>query len=217
MKLELQFLVNKHNEHQIPRAESFAREVKASLILKSMQVIDGHDAGEWIPSERTYARYEMTGNRFAIKNAMPSRCLRLWLNPVITGRKGTALLFDKVLRIYMATFSTETFREIWHEQKFRDSKEVLSRRNQYLSAGLHSGIGMLKQRGLSERYNNVITRISPCHPEYCSRKALSSEYYSVHRGRIVLNPPRSVNPELPENTSNKVCKLFVVLLLNIPV
>ena len=130
MKLELQFLVNRFNEHQITQAESFAREVKASLRLKSMQVIDGHDAGEWMPSNEKYARYETSGGRFTIKNPMPSRCLRLWLNPVITwDGKVLPCCFDKDAEYEMGDLRSETFREIWHGNKFREFRlKVLSDR-----------------------------------------------------------------------------------------
>ena len=130
MKLELQFLVSKFNEHQIAQAESFAREVKASLRLKSMQVIDGHDAGEWMPSAGKYARYGSSGGRFTIKNTMPSRCLRLWLNPVITwDGKVLPCCFDKDAEYEMGDLRSETFREIWHGKKFREFRlKVLSDR-----------------------------------------------------------------------------------------
>ncbi len=130
MKLELQFLVNRFNEHQIAQAESFAREVKASLRLKSMQVIQGHDAGEWMPSAGKFARYETSGGRFTIKNPMPSRCLRLWLNPVITwDGKVLPCCFDKDAEYIMGDLRSETFREIWHGNKFRKFRlKVLSDR-----------------------------------------------------------------------------------------
>lgn len=130
MKLELQFLVSRYNEHQIALARSFAREVKASLRLKSMQVINNHDAGEWMPADRKYARYEKTGNRFTIKSSMPSQCLRLWLNPVITwDGKVLPCCFDKDAEYVMGDLASETFRQIWHGSKFREfRKKVLSDR-----------------------------------------------------------------------------------------
>lgn len=130
MKLELQFLVNRFNELQIAQAESFAREVKASLKLKSMQVIDSNNAGEWMPSDGRFARYETSGGRFTIKNPMPSRCLRLWLNPVITwDGKVIPCCFDKDAEYEMGDLRSETFRDIWHGSKFREfRKNVLSDR-----------------------------------------------------------------------------------------
>lgn len=130
MKLELQFLVNRYNEHQIALAESFAREVKATLKLKSMQVINGHDAGKWMPSEKKFARYVISGDRSAIRNTMPSRCLRLWLNPVITwDGKVLPCCFDKDAEYVMGDLASETFREIWHGTKFREFRlRVLSDR-----------------------------------------------------------------------------------------
>ena len=130
MKLELQFLVNKYNEHQIPLAGAFAGEVKATLKLKSMQVIDGHDAGEWMPSERKYSRYEKSGGKLSIKNKLTSRCLRLWLNPVITwDGKVLPCCFDKDAEYVMGDLSSESFRDIWHGARFKEFRlKVLSER-----------------------------------------------------------------------------------------
>jgi len=130
MKLELQFLVNRHNEHQIREAGRFAGEMKAQLKLKSMQVIDDQDAGYWMPSNKEYARYEKTEGKYEIRNSMPSGCLRLWLNPVITwDGKVLPCCFDKDAEFIMGDLKKESFRTIWNNSDYKEfRKRILSER-----------------------------------------------------------------------------------------
>ncbi|HSN50803.1 MAG TPA: SPASM domain-containing protein, partial [Bacteroidales bacterium] len=130
MKLELQFLVNKYNEHQIPDAERFAKEVKASFKLKSMQVVNSRDAGKWMPSDKRYVRYENAGGKYTLRNSMPARCLRLWLNPVVTwDGKVVPCCFDKDADYVMGDLNNDSFRSIWNGDKFKEfRKKVLTER-----------------------------------------------------------------------------------------
>jgi radical SAM protein with 4Fe4S-binding SPASM domain len=131
MKLELQFLVNRHNEHQIGEAERFAKEMKANLKLKSMQVINNQDAGKWMPSRKKYTRYNNKDGYYSIKNSMPARCLRLWLNPVITwDGKVIPCCFDKDTEFVMGDLKNESFRSIWNGEKYNEfRKKILTIRN----------------------------------------------------------------------------------------
>jgi radical SAM protein with 4Fe4S-binding SPASM domain len=126
LNLELQFLVNRHNEHQIVEAERFAREVRAGFKLKSMQVINCQDAGKWMPSDKKYIRYENTGGNYFIKNSMPSRCLRLWLNPVVTwDGKVLPCCFDKDAEFVMGDLNNESFRSIWNGKDYLEFRRKI--------------------------------------------------------------------------------------------
>jgi len=143
MKLEIQFLVNRFNEHQIPMAEKFAWETGANLRLKSMQVIS--DAGEdkWMPMENKFRRYEKKNDRFAIKNSMPDRCLRLWFNPVITwDGKVIPCCFDKNAEFVMGDLYTQSFRSIWNDMQYREfrQKVLTSRSKIYICRNCTSGM-----------------------------------------------------------------------------
>jgi radical SAM protein with 4Fe4S-binding SPASM domain len=131
MKLELQFLVSRHNEHQIADAELFAKEMKADLKLKSMQVINSQNAGEWMPSDKKFTRYKNTDGKYSIKNSMPARCLRLWLNPVITwDGKVIPCCFDKDAEFAMGDLNKESFRSIWNGRQYSEFRgEILTSRN----------------------------------------------------------------------------------------
>jgi radical SAM protein with 4Fe4S-binding SPASM domain len=120
MKLEIQFLVNRNNEHQIPMVKRYALDMKASLKLKSMQVISNGSHQYWLPSLKNFNRYKFKENGYVLKSTLPDRCSRLWFNPVITwDGKVVPCCFDKNADHIMGDVNEDTFREIWHGPKYR--------------------------------------------------------------------------------------------------
>lgn len=121
LKIEIQFLVNRINEHQIPAVRNFAREVKASLRLKSMQVLSKDRYRQWLPEESRFRRYEESGGAWKIRSSLPRRCARIWLNPVITwDGKVVPCCFDKNAEHIMGDLKEHSFSEIWNSQEFSD-------------------------------------------------------------------------------------------------
>jgi len=131
LRLEIQFLVNRQNESQIPAAMQFASEVNAKLKLKSMQLLDEENAGEWLPAGEKFRRYRVENGRIIIKSRMRNSCLRLWLNPVVTwDGKVIPCCFDKNADHILGDLNTQSFRDIWNGEKaikFRQS--LLDSRN----------------------------------------------------------------------------------------
>lgn len=126
MKLEIQLLVSRINEHQISQVRSLAKRVGADLTLKSMQIINEKNTGLWLPADRKYRRYEMINSKFVIKNRMPDRCARLWFNPVITwDGKVIPCCFDRDDEHIMGDLSQETFREIWNGPRYRVFRKAI--------------------------------------------------------------------------------------------
>jgi radical SAM protein with 4Fe4S-binding SPASM domain len=130
LKLEIQLLVNSFNEKQITCARRFAGKINARLKLKSMQIITGNNFVKWLPSLKRFRRYEMGGNAYVIKSALPDRCARLWFNPVITwDGKVLPCCFDKDGEYVMGDLNEDSFREIWNGPKYRSfRKSILSGR-----------------------------------------------------------------------------------------
>jgi radical SAM protein with 4Fe4S-binding SPASM domain len=133
MKLEIQFLVNKHNEHQISEAQEFAREVKANLKLKSMQVLNIRDAGRWMPASRKFRRYERNDGNYTVRNSLPDRCLRAWLNPVVTwDGKVIPCCFDKNAEFVMGDLNESSFEEIWNNKVYREFRQMILSGRKYV-------------------------------------------------------------------------------------
>lgn len=120
IRIVIQFLVSRHNENQIDKARAFARETGCELSLKSMQVIHEGSTGYWMPSDKRFRRYEKEDNGYALRNSLPDRCARAWLNPVVTW-EGNVLpcCFDKDAGHIMGNLNEESFSEIWDGPRFR--------------------------------------------------------------------------------------------------
>jgi radical SAM protein with 4Fe4S-binding SPASM domain len=120
LKIEIQFLVNRYNELQIPLVREFARNVQASLSLKSMQIINKEDIESWMPSGSRFRRYKIKEGEYVIKNSLPNKCTRLWFNPVITwDGKIVPCCFDKNAEYIMGDLNQDSFREIWTGPRYR--------------------------------------------------------------------------------------------------
>jgi len=130
LKLVIQFLVNRLNEHQIPAARRFAKEVNASIRFKSMQIINENAFEKWLPEEKKFRRYELKGNKYSILSRLPDNCARMWFNPVITwDGKVIPCCFDKDAEHILGDINEESFREIWTGERYRKfRKGILSGR-----------------------------------------------------------------------------------------
>lgn len=130
LKLEIQFLVNRYNESQIPLVKQFAFETGARLHLKSMQIINNEHIEQWLPEDEKYRRYKKDNGDYFIKSKLRNNCLKLWLNPVITwDGKVVPCCFDKDADHVMGDLNESTFREIWYGKEYKAFREsVLSER-----------------------------------------------------------------------------------------
>jgi radical SAM protein with 4Fe4S-binding SPASM domain len=141
---EIQFLVNRLNEHQIPLITGFARSTGVSVKLKSMQILDKKDMERWLPTDEKYRRYRLKDGEYVIKSRLPDRCARLWFNPVITwDGKVVPCCFDKNADHVMGDVNCDSFREIWDGPKYRIfRKSIVSGRHMIdicrnCTSGLH--------------------------------------------------------------------------------
>ncbi len=124
-EIVIQFLVHAGNEHQIPEIKIFAKENGFKLRLKSMQVIDG-SFDRWLPAAERFRRYRRSGNGYTLKGRMKNRCLRLWMNPVVTW-DGNVLpcCFDKDGKYVLGNLGNSSFSEIWHSEKNHRFREMV--------------------------------------------------------------------------------------------
>lgn len=130
INITVQFLVNRVNQHQISQIRKMTKELNVNLALKSMQLSDKESIEFWLPSLKAFRRYREVREGYSLRSHLPRRCLRLWINPVITwDGKVLPCCFDKDGKYIMGDLNKNSFREIWHGKKFAEfRKRVLSER-----------------------------------------------------------------------------------------
>jgi radical SAM protein with 4Fe4S-binding SPASM domain len=147
LKIEIQLLVNKFNENQIPQIKKLASGMNCSLKLKSMQINSRDNMDNWLPVAGKFRRYEKSKGEYQIKSSFPGRCARLWFNPVITwDGKVLPCCFDKNADHVMGDLNQESFREIWSGSRYSLFRKLLlsERRSIEICTNCTSGLSGVK-------------------------------------------------------------------------
>jgi len=129
LKIVLQYLVHRHNEHEVRAAAAFAASVGAGFRIKSMQLLDPERAGEWMPADRRKARYPLSGGGARPDGRVPSAgCFRMWTSAVITADGDVVpCCYDKNAAHVMGNMRNSTFRDIWVGDEYRIFREKVMR------------------------------------------------------------------------------------------
>jgi radical SAM protein with 4Fe4S-binding SPASM domain len=128
VKIELQFLLHRHNEHEVNEAEAFARSVNAGFTIKSMQVLDDGRAGDWMPSDRKRSRYMQSDGQWRPVRSPSRGCLRMWTTAIVTVDGDVVpCCFDKYAGHAMGNLNEQTFSDIWNGEKYKSFRETVIR------------------------------------------------------------------------------------------
>lgn len=124
----LQYLVVRHNEHQLPEIIQTARSSGVNeLRFKTAQVYNYQNGNDLIPTIEKYARYRLNKDgTYSIKNEMKNNCRKLWKSCVITW-DGNVLpcCFDKDGQYVMGNIAEEKFSDIWNNDKYMLFRKTL--------------------------------------------------------------------------------------------
>lgn len=122
-----QFLVVRHNEHQIAEVKKLANEIGVDAVwLKTAQVYDyENDPNQLIPTIAKYSRYKKDNSGvMQFKGSNQKHCWRLWHDPVITWDGAVVpCCFDKDAQHKLGDLKTQSFKELWRHgvyKKFRN-------------------------------------------------------------------------------------------------
>jgi radical SAM protein with 4Fe4S-binding SPASM domain len=136
-KVVLQFLLLKSNQHQTGAIQRLGRELGVDKVeLKTAQFNDFREGNPLMPDNLKHSRYRLTGETkdgqpvYRIKNRMPDHCFRMWSSCVVSWDGFVVpCCFDKDATYRMGNVTTESFRNIWKNDEYRDfRKKILSSR-----------------------------------------------------------------------------------------
>ena len=117
-----QFLVVRHNEHQIGELYEMAESLGVDEVkLKTAQIYDFENGSDLIPTQDKYSRYKkLLNGKFGIKNPMLNQCWQMWQSCVITwDGKIVPCCFDKDASHTLGNFQKESFKEIWFGKEYK--------------------------------------------------------------------------------------------------
>ena len=122
-----QFIVFRHNEHEISKVKELAKEVGVDkLALKSAQIYDYELGSELIPENKKYSRYIKEGLRYKIKNGLLNHCWRMWHSCVITwDGKIVPCCFDKDATYRLGELEQNTFHSIWTGEEYQRFRRLV--------------------------------------------------------------------------------------------
>ncbi len=142
----MQFLVMRHNEHEIPAMQELAHELEVDkLLIKNIQVETLAEAQEWLPGAERYRRYALTQNDFVVKRGGQGVCLRPWLTTMVNW-DGTVVpcCFDKNGHHTTGDLRRENFTAIWTDDTYSHFRQnMLTRRETIdICKNCNQGIGL---------------------------------------------------------------------------
>ncbi len=128
-----QFIVMKHNEHEIESIKRLANELGVeNLEFKTVQIYSKDDIHHFLPENPKYRRYKIKGDDFELKFGIKNRCRRIWTNAVVNWDGEVAICcFDKDVEYKIGNIKDKPLAEIWKNdsiQKIRN--KILSNRKE---------------------------------------------------------------------------------------
>lgn len=123
----IQFLVGKHNVHQMQDMKKVAAILGADrTMFKTMQVYDQQGAMEFLPEEIQYRRYQADPNGLKVNNLIKNRCWRMWHSCVVTwDGKVVPCCFDKDARYVMGDLNRNSLQQIWFGERYQQFRQKI--------------------------------------------------------------------------------------------
>jgi radical SAM protein with 4Fe4S-binding SPASM domain len=129
--INFRFIPMKHNEHEIPLLEDFARSLSVDIL--TLKSLNPHDHGEvdaniatglsYMPQDPRYRRFAYDEHGARIRLAK-NPCKRPWMNPSIHwDGKVSLCTFDAQDHFVMGDLMKESFKEIWWGEAYSSFRQ----------------------------------------------------------------------------------------------
>ncbi|MCC5945952.1 MAG: SPASM domain-containing protein [Bernardetiaceae bacterium] len=124
----LQFIVFKHNEHQIEDIKKLGKKMGVDAVgIKTAQIYDYENAHEFVPTQEKYARYKLGNDgKFYFKNKLEHSCWKMWHSCVVTwDGKVVPCCFDKDAQHRLGNLQKQSFTEVWNSEAYQHFRQQL--------------------------------------------------------------------------------------------
>lgn len=126
--VELQFIVFKHNEHQIDDIKMLGKKLGVDKVtIKTAQIYEYENGNPLIPSIEKYSRYKKTeDSHYSIGSKLPNSCQRMWKSAVITwDGMVVPCCFDKDATHSFGKIQEDEFNTIWKSKKYDEFRQLI--------------------------------------------------------------------------------------------
>jgi len=120
--VELQFIVFKHNQHQIDKIKAMGKSLGVDEVsIKTAQLYEFENGNELIPGLVKYSRYqEFEDGKYRIKSKLPNHCHRSWTANVITWDGGIVpCCFDKDAEHRFGNIMNQDYKQIISNKEYK--------------------------------------------------------------------------------------------------
>lgn len=128
----MQFLVMRHNEHEIAAMESLAKKLGVDRLLKkNIQVETREEAEIWMPHDEKYQRYRIEQEKITVRRGGKGICPRPWLSSLVNWDGSIVpCCFDKNGAHIMGHLDNgQQVTQIWISQQYQDfRKQMIEKR-----------------------------------------------------------------------------------------
>ncbi|MBW2979906.1 SPASM domain-containing protein [Candidatus Woesearchaeota archaeon] len=125
--VELQFVVMKHNEHEIPKIKKISKDIGADKLSLKTVTFDMYPGGEkkcnkYLPKDEKLSRYIRDKTGIKRKEKIRNSCLRLWFSSVINWDGSVVPCCYDPNRIWQFgnIFKEGTFKGVWNNEKYKN-------------------------------------------------------------------------------------------------
>lgn len=123
----IQFIVFKHNEHEVENFKKWAQSKNVKFTIKSAQVYDYQHDTDFIPDNKSLSRYQKNEkNAYELISNYQNKCWKMWHSAVITW-DGNVLpcCFDKDASHKMGNVLKNSFESIWNSENYINFRQKL--------------------------------------------------------------------------------------------
>ncbi|MFH1575612.1 MAG: radical SAM protein [Candidatus Nealsonbacteria bacterium] len=131
--IELQFIIMRHNEHEVEKIKRIAKEIgvdKLTLKTTTLEIENSKEELEkmkqFLPVNEKYRRYAKSEKELKVKKTVKDNCLRLWLSSVINWNGDVApCCYDAEGVFTFGNAFEKSFKEIWVNDKYMKFREAI--------------------------------------------------------------------------------------------
>jgi radical SAM protein with 4Fe4S-binding SPASM domain len=150
----LQFIVWRHNEHELIHVKKWAGENGAeSIELKTAQVSYNKDINSVLPLNVKFNRYSTNASgEIVLKSSIPNECWKMWHSCVMTWDGNIVpCCFDKDANYKMGNIRNEAFNFIWNNAKYNQFREgiIANRKKNLMCLNCSEGLNIRSHQSVS--------------------------------------------------------------------